>query len=133
MLDQGNESFNKGRFYSAENYYKSACDFACLMCPKATNSSNILASIVVSYQNLAELYFKKNQTSLALSQYQELHEKLVEFSQSQQNTESILMVQKAILKIGTELMYITKKKKINSPHSKQVIAGIIAGEKIKLH
>jgi len=126
MMINGNQSFNTGRLYSAENYYEIACNLAFDICPKGIKSSNDLAPLLMSYQNLAELYFKKNQTNLALSQYQKLHEKLVEFSQRQQNSGSLLMIQKAIRKIGTELLYIIKKKGISSLRSKQVMESIIA-------
>jgi len=134
MIREGNQSFNTGRFYSAENYYKIACSFACEMCTHSSKCSDVIASLVVSFQNLAELYFNKNQTDQALSQYQLLHEKLLEFGDHhQQNPEFLLMIQKAIRKVGTELLFITKKKGINTQQSKQVIKHITHTEKILLH
>jgi hypothetical protein len=133
MITRGNQSFNAGKLYSAENYYEIACNLACHMCPKGIKSSNDIASLLVSYQNLAELSFKKSQNSLALTQYQKLHEKLIESSQGQQSSESLLMIQQAIRNMGTELLYIIKKKGINSLNSKQVIARIMATEKLTLH
>ena len=126
MMIHGNQSFNTGRLYSAENYYEIACNLAYHMCLKGITSSNDLAPLLMSYQNLAELYFKKNQTNLALSQYQKLHEKLVEFSQRQQNSGSLLMVQNAIRKIGKELFDTIKKKEISSLRSKQLMERIIS-------
>lgn len=133
MISRGNQSFDTGKLHAAENYYEIACNLACDICPKGTKSSSDIASLLVSYQNLAELYFNTNQNNLGLSQYQKLHEKLVESCQGQQSSESLFLIQKAIRKIGTELMYILKKKAINTLSSKQVIANITATEKLQLH
>ncbi|HDY85897.1 hypothetical protein LCGC14_0467980 [marine sediment metagenome] len=133
MIIEGNQSFNTGRFYSAENYYKIACDFASNMQLDTSRFSDVIASLVVSYQNLAELYFKNKQSELALSQYQVLHEKLIGFITQQQSPEFVMMIQKAIRKIGTELLFLTKKEGIDTLRSKQVLAKITAIEKVKLH
>lgn len=133
MIIEGNQSFNTNRFYSAENYYKIACDFASNMSPETAKCSDIIASLVVSYQNLAELYFKINQTDLALSQYQELHIRLVEFGLYYKSPEQLLWIQKAIRKIGTELLNIISKKGIESQRSKQLLRRITATGKAPLH
>jgi len=134
MIIEGNQAFNSGLFYSAERYYKVACDFASEMNPIESSHSNLIASLVVSYQNLAELYFNQNQYDLALSQYQELHEKLLMFGAKYEDSPKLLAaIRQATCKIGTELLDITKRLGIQSLRSRQVIAAITKTPPLQLH
>ena len=131
VIMQGNQAYNTGRIYSAERYYKIACHYTTEMSLEKINSSDVIASMVVSYQNLAELYFNQQKNDQALTQYQQVHKYLIQFYLQQPAL--LPMIQKAVRKLGTELLAIIKEHKIESSYSKQVIAMLTNSKKSQFH
>ncbi len=131
---EGNQSYNKGRIYSAESCYKTACYFAAEISPEDSSYEDMIASLVISYQNLAELYFSQKKIELALTQYQQVHKLLIKFYLQHSELEAMFpMLQQTMRKLGTELLAKTNQLNINTESSKHIIATLTGSLNFHIH
>ena len=69
---KGNSAFVDHRFDTAERHYKAACDRARTLLPQWFDVEDITVAVVISFQNLADLYFQQGRFSDALDTYRQL-------------------------------------------------------------
>ena len=72
----GNALFEQGDYAMAEQHYLSACHFADIFLMPCADPDGGVAALVVSYQNLAELYRAQGQHPQAMRSLQAAHARL---------------------------------------------------------
>jgi hypothetical protein len=73
---QGNTAFSEGRDDVAIRHYTTACQRARLLLPYWADTEAAIVALVISYQNIADVYFGKHNHSQAISSYQDLYQQL---------------------------------------------------------
>ncbi|MCO7233726.1 MULTISPECIES: tetratricopeptide repeat protein [unclassified Cobetia] len=72
----GNALFEQGDYTKAEQHYLSACHFADIFLMPSADPDGGVAALVVSYQNLAELYRAQGRHPQAMRALQAAHARL---------------------------------------------------------
>lgn len=72
----GNALFQQGQYHGAEHHYLSACLRADLLLEAWEDPEDIVVALVVSYQNLADLYRAQDHHHQALEALQTAHARL---------------------------------------------------------
>ncbi len=73
----GNAAFERGDLETAERYYQQACERAEKLLDHWLEPGDAVAALVVSYHNLADLYFRQGHDQAALSSLQTVHQMLM--------------------------------------------------------
>ena len=76
---EGNQAFGQDRLEDAEGLYISACGLAKDQLDTLQDPEAAIMALVVSYQNLADLYFRCGDFGIGLSLIKDLHIELVRY------------------------------------------------------
>ncbi|AFJ03610.1 hypothetical protein Q7C_2485 [Methylophaga frappieri] len=121
-INDGNHAYQKQHYQPAKSYYLAACQLAMQMNVMIDYNDTSLSMLAISYQNLADLYFRQKDMDLALTTYQALHATLLETHQHQEKThQHDLLIQTVIRRVCIELKHITQELGIDTPRSRQII------------
>jgi len=124
-ITKGNSAFSDGCDSEALHYYQAACQRAEQLLPHWFDVEAVTAALVVSYQNLAELYFRQSLYIDALSAYRSLYLHLLNFSSASSAsdlTQSIIHC--AYRRIGTELAATFKTLNLQDPNATELMGEI---------
>jgi len=121
-ISEGNKAYDEGRNNEAQHHYQLACQRAEQLLPHWFDIEAVIAALVVSYQNLAELHFRQSHPTDALSTYRTLYEQLRSFSvaNSHNDTQQVI-IQRTMQHIGTELSAILKILNLQDPEATKLL------------
>jgi hypothetical protein len=89
-IEKANQQYKQQHFKQAEKLYLQAADQAKLLASHWIEPETAVSALVISYQNLADLYMKTRQPFRAMSILEEVHNTLQNLSvQSEQHAQSI--------------------------------------------
>jgi hypothetical protein len=94
----GNKAFRQGRDNTAKQLYLFACHRAVKLFPHWFDGDAATAALVISYQNLADLYLRQSNHSDMLVVYKELLKQLQDFDNSDR-----FNIDSTYRRIGTEI------------------------------
>lgn len=110
-----------GRDNDAKNLYQMSCRHAEKLLPHWLDTETAAAALVVSYQNLADLYFRQENHDQAISVHLDLLTKLQYF----RNKSNRLIVDRACRRLGTELSERFKEIRFQSSFSTDLMSQLI--------
>jgi hypothetical protein len=115
----GNSAFSKRHYALAEEHYKTACDRCDQLLLNWFEAKDVVAALVVSYQNLADLYFRQYRFDEALVVYCKLNQKLLHFhAHYAGDVDKQNIALSAWNRIGTEFMYLLDKMNIQCAYAR---------------
>ncbi|OUR87285.1 hypothetical protein A9Q81_26670 [Gammaproteobacteria bacterium 42_54_T18] len=121
-ITKGNNAFSEGCDSEALYYYQAACQRAEQLLPHWFDVEAVTAALVVSYQNLAELYFRQSLYIDALSTYRSLHLHLRNFSSINPGSDSTQsIIHRAYRRIDTELAATLKTLNLQDPNAAELM------------
>ncbi|GEM_PF-772039 len=119
---QGNTAFNEGQDGVAIRHYTTACQRARLLLPHWDDTEAAIVALVISYQNIANVHFRKHNNSQAINTYQDLYQQLKSYYLINVGTSNITSAfHGASRRAGTELAANVKRLGIFSAHEEKVI------------
>ncbi|WP_115717546.1 hypothetical protein [Gallaecimonas mangrovi] len=123
VISAANQAFGVRDFSLAERRYTQACRFLEQHLATANaDKGDLIAAMVVSYANLAELYFKQQRFDVGFSQYIQLHQQLQQCEcQFADCLQTQLMVSSARRQMGTQLMHALKENGVNFQEAWKVL------------
>ncbi len=121
-ITKGNSAYSEGCDSEALHYYQAACQRAEQLLPHWFDVEAITAALVVSYQNLAELYLRQSLYIDALITYRSLHLHLRNFSLANSGDDSTQsIIHRAYRRIGTELAAMLKVLDLQDPKATELM------------
>lgn len=121
-MSQGNTAFNEGLDDVAIRHYTAACQRACLLLPHWAGTEEAIVALVIGYQNIADVYFRKHNHSQATNTYQDLYEQLKSCYLINVGTSNIASAfHCASRRAGTELAANVKRLGIYGAHEEKLI------------
>lgn len=119
---KGNIAFTKGRDDTAIRLYTAACQRALLLLPDWADTEAAIAALVISYQNIADVYFRKHDYPQAVNTYQDLYQQLKSYYLTNAGTPNIISAfDCASRRAGTELAATVKRLGVFSAHEEKLI------------
>ncbi|MED5524849.1 hypothetical protein [Gallaecimonas pentaromativorans] len=127
-----NHAFSQGEWGLAEHRYLDACH--CVQARLAANDSQaeeVIAALVVSFANLAELYFQQGRMESGLGRYLELKAQLDSCrSHHRQCNRTQMMLNCAERQMGTQLLHALKTQGVAPTTSQQLLHTVLAGNEV---
>lgn len=77
QIQAGNECFNSHQLFAAIAHYQSAKQLAWELFAVWDESAEAVATVIISYHNLADLYLRRQQPDMAATELQRVHECLM--------------------------------------------------------
>jgi tetratricopeptide (TPR) repeat protein len=119
---KGNMAFNEGLDDVAIRLYTTACQRARLLLPHWADTEAAIVALVISYQNIADVYFRKHDHSQAINTYQDLYHQLKSYYLINAGTSNIISAfYCASRRAGTELAATVKRLGGFSTHEEKLI------------
>lgn len=117
----GNLAFNQQCYQEAEQHYQHACHRSQKLLYLWFDAQEITAALVISFQNMAELYFKQSRYHEGLNQYQQLSDLLRRYQRRCTSKKVEQTVSSACRRAGTELHLTIQELHLESDYAKQVV------------
>lgn len=118
----GNVAFSENRYTEAKAHYRAACRRADQLLLVWFDADEIVAALVVAYQNLANVYFQQTRIPEALAVYRALHHRLLRFRQHYAaKAEPRYLAECACRRIGTELLSTFKTMHLQSEAARRFV------------
>lgn len=109
----GNQAFREGHLDEAKTRYQTACDRAVSLLPHWSDAETAVTATVVSFQNLADLYFQQSAYQDAFATYKLLNRYLSSYQTSNACCpHKISIIDCAGRQIGSDLMHTIKRLEI---------------------
>ncbi|ROS05380.1 hypothetical protein EDC56_0910 [Sinobacterium caligoides] len=119
---EGNKAFAEGRDADAMYHYKAACQRSERLLPDWFDTEAATVAFIVSYQNLAELYFRQEKNQQGLDAYRYLAQQLKKIAAIKNiNSTRQAITNCACRRVATELAYTVKKLNIESPEASALV------------
>jgi tetratricopeptide (TPR) repeat protein len=110
MVSRGNNAFSEGRDDDAIRLYAKACQRALKLLPHWVDTEVAIAALVISYQNIADVYFRRCDCPQAIKTYQDLYRQLKSYSLTYADTPNTMIVfDCACRRAGIELAAAVKR------------------------
>ena len=124
-ITAGNQAFDQNNDSLAEEHYDLACSLSEQMVFDNLETQESTLALVVSYQNLADLYFRQQRYAEALYAYRKLNRCLLGLYNNRLVTHKIqAIIDHARRKIGTELMCLIESVRDKLPEADTVLQEI---------
>jgi tetratricopeptide (TPR) repeat protein len=109
-VSRGNSAFSEGRDDDAIRLYSTACQRALKLLPHWVDTEAAIAALVISYQNIADVYFRRSDFPQAIKTYQDLYRQLKSYYLTYADTpNTIIVFDCACRRAGTELAATVKR------------------------
>ena len=118
----GNNAFRQGRDNTAKQLYLFACHRAVKLLPHWFDGDAATAALVISYQNLADLYLRQSNHSEMLVVYRDLLKQLQDFDNSNR-----FNIDNTYRRIGTEITAQLKDVKFKSTENVELFNVLLDG------
>ena len=124
-ISAGNLAFDQYRDADAEAQYRTACIRSEQLLTDWNDVEEVTAALVISYQNLADLYFRGSRVRNALEAYKRLNQQLLKLHDHHANRpDRQAYAERARKKIGTELMYLLRTKQLYTSDTEELLKQI---------
>ncbi|MBN8430863.1 hypothetical protein JF535_08355 [Microbulbifer salipaludis] len=124
-MQSANRAYQEGRESDAEQLYKSSCERVVPLLTEWKDPEAAIAMLSVSYQNLADLYFRQGRYDDALVAYAGLLRQLTDLSQSgDRDAELARFAEGALHKAGSELSQEVRMRQLALPEDNPDLAPI---------
>jgi tetratricopeptide (TPR) repeat protein len=121
-VSRGNNAFSEGRDDDAIRLYAKACQRALQLLPHWVNTEAAIAALVISYQNIADVYFRRSDFSQAIKTYQDLYRQLKSYYLTHADTPNTMTIfDCACRRAGTELAAAVKRLGILNASEKELV------------
>jgi tetratricopeptide (TPR) repeat protein len=121
-VSKGNHAFREGRDDDAISLYTTAYQRALILLPHWSDTEAAIAALVISYQNIADVYFRKHDYSQAINAYQDLYQQLKSYYLTHADTPTIMTIfDCACRRAGTELAAAVKRLGILNASEKELV------------
>ena len=110
LLTKGNQYFHQKNWTEAENYYREAESLLDTQWDNDRNNEGILMAWICSTHNLATLYEKQNEHTVALQYLLIAHKRVFNLAQIGQSNEVLRLIAMKSLKITLTPIILFKKK-----------------------
>ena len=117
----GNLAFSQKRYHEAEQHYKLASQRAQQLLWLWFDAEEIITALVISFQNMAELYFMQSRHHDGLNQYQQLSDLLLRYQRKCDSEETEQTLALACQRAGTELLFTLQELKLESEYAIKVV------------
>jgi tetratricopeptide (TPR) repeat protein len=119
---RGNNAFNEGRDDDAIRLYVTACQRAIKLLPHWVDTEAAIAALVISYQNIADVYFRRSDFPQAIKTYQDLYRQLKSYYLTYADTQNTMIAfDCACRRAGTELAAAVKRLSVLSANDKKLV------------